>query len=221
MLSPVSLCNQALTLLGQTRYITSLTETSVEARVLNLHYDQARRSLFEAYPWRFAQVNKVLPMMAIEESVTPWEYAYALPANAVQVLRVYHSDKIQSVDDQTAIYPNEVKPDYRGNIYPGEDFEMGYSSGGKILYCNIENACATLVAELEDPLTWPAAFAEAFTYKLALTIAPALSGGNMGKRDQLMPYYQAAFSKAAVDDANEGTQTAPDWSSAYVESRSW
>lgn len=83
MASEVSICNEALDILGAAR-ITTLTEDSVNGRECNACYAELRDREIEKHRWNFARTRVVLAA----SSTTPafdFSYAFPLPADCLRV----------------------------------------------------------------------------------------------------------------------------------------
>lgn len=86
--SPVSICNLALSALGEAR-IAALDEETVAAGLCVVNYHPARRALLRRFPWAFARARAALTLAG-----TPafeWAYSHTLPANFLRLLRLANS----------------------------------------------------------------------------------------------------------------------------------
>src|SRR5438128_882361 len=88
MASEVGICNLALLQIGQTSLIQDLGEDSEAANACNLLYSVNRDETLQEFAWPFAQRRSTpAPLMATTLALgvvpTGWEYAFALPADAV------------------------------------------------------------------------------------------------------------------------------------------
>ncbi len=77
--SDVEICNIALAVLEEQR-ITSLTESSEQARYCNVHYDDARDFVLRLHPWNFATRRASLALNAAAPAFG-YDYAFALPTD--------------------------------------------------------------------------------------------------------------------------------------------
>lgn len=84
MASEVSICNEALDILGADR-IVSLTEDSVNARECNSCYTELRDRELEKHRWNFAHARVVL---APDTAAPPFDFTYqfTLPADCLRVM---------------------------------------------------------------------------------------------------------------------------------------
>lgn len=86
MASPISICSQALLLLGD-KTIASFTEPSDRATLAANLYPQQRKALMRAHPWNCLQRRVLLS----PETATPafeWANQFALPGDCIRVLYV-------------------------------------------------------------------------------------------------------------------------------------
>jgi hypothetical protein len=84
--STVAICNIALGNLGA-NLISSLSETSAESTLCNVHWDNVRRSTLSIHPWNFAIKRAQLSALT-NPPVFGYKFAYQLPSTCLRVLRV-------------------------------------------------------------------------------------------------------------------------------------
>ena len=86
-LSSTEVANMALTMIGAAGQITSLDDSSKEARICKMHYEQSRKSLLRLHPWNFAEARVTLS--PLDETPTfGWTYAMQLPGDCLRILDV-------------------------------------------------------------------------------------------------------------------------------------
>lgn len=83
MASGVEICNAALSLLGR-KEITSLEDTTPEARACRLHWPILRDRILRDHPWNCA-VERISLNRLSETPAYEYEYYYQLPANTLFV----------------------------------------------------------------------------------------------------------------------------------------
>lgn len=83
MATPVGISNKALSRVGIRARIPSMSEASEEARVCNLHYDDAVKHVLAQHPWPFAQKRFALALIE-ERPNTEWLFRYALPVDCIE-----------------------------------------------------------------------------------------------------------------------------------------
>lgn len=131
MASEVSICNEALDILGAER-ITSLTQDHVNARECNACYAELRDREIEKHPWNFARKRVVLA----PDTVAPafdFSYAFTLPSNCLRILLPNDRNTVDwsseggkiLTNDGTSINlkyvaqitdPNAMPPSFRGAL---------------------------------------------------------------------------------------------------------
>lgn len=88
MSSPaVSLCNQALRLLGEGG-ITSFTEGTALADTCATLWQDTIRGLLAAYPWRFTLRKAALARLA-DSPINEWRYAHQLPPDLMVLRQIF------------------------------------------------------------------------------------------------------------------------------------
>lgn len=86
-MSGVKIANLALSHIGNSATIQSLTESSTEANVCNLWYDFARLQVLESSDWNFARKTALLAEHA-DAVPDNWAYRYQRPADCVAVRKI-------------------------------------------------------------------------------------------------------------------------------------
>lgn len=146
-MTQTELANIALDHLGVSG-ITDITERSVAAEKIRLHWPMVRDNLLRQSPWNFAAKRAALSALA-DAPAFDWGYAYQLPSDYVEAL--------------------EVNGKQAGT---GEaEYEI---SGGQLL---TDDATCDLkyTARVETVSLWSPTFCDAFTHALAASIAAGLS----------------------------------------------
>lgn len=162
MSSIIEICNLALSRLGNSRSINSLSEQSKEAGLCNLHYDPARKEVLADFGWNFA-----LKRVALADTGTPppdWQFAYRYPTDCMRI------DEIMSPGCRV------VPERFRVQYVVGSDA----AGTGRLIYTDQESAWLKYVANITDPNMFDPLFCSALSWKIAseigmpLTSAPAL-----------------------------------------------
>lgn len=83
--SQVDVANSALQRLGAAQ-ITSLSDSSAEARAVSVAYDGNRRDELRAFPWNFTIARVQLAPDATAPAFD-YKYAFTMPADCLRVLR--------------------------------------------------------------------------------------------------------------------------------------
>jgi hypothetical protein len=92
----LSICNLALTLLGQ-RVVTALNDTTENGRRMIVLYDILRDSVLSSYPWNFAK-RKSVGVLSVADDITGWDYLYAYPTDCLNVIRPFDESTIEEVE---------------------------------------------------------------------------------------------------------------------------
>ena len=115
MASVVDICNSALNLLGAST-ISALTDDNKNARLCNQRYEPVRNRVFRSHAWNCLHKRIQLAQNSTAP-VVEYTYAYALPSDALRVLKVHNgtTDSIASAIDYKLESRNIVTDE--GTIY--------------------------------------------------------------------------------------------------------
>lgn len=149
--SVVQLCNLALSRIGISQSITSLSEASTKAQLCNLHYDAARDAVLEAFPWPFATVTASLALVTVAPS-TDWKYAFRAPSDCVKALRTLDAG--------------------RGSSSP---FAVGADAIGQLVLFDGDTVSLQYIQRVTDTGRFPASFGHALAWRLASELAAPLA----------------------------------------------
>lgn len=200
------ICNLALSRVGQTAFIDSLTHASEAGRLCALHYPLARDAVLASFPWRFATRQADLAQLS---GVTRngWGYVYALPSDFVEPNDIWNGFEPQLLSmgmtpDDWA-YFNQSFVFGRRVAYDVED-DATY---GRILLAQQETASLSYVSNAVNVSRYPPLFVQALGFHLAAELAlgfakkPAVALA-------LQQSYQVAFSKAAAAELRRAREPA-------------
>ena len=86
----LTICNLAL---GDVRAqaIADPDEDSVQARYCRLYYPHALATMLDDYAWNWTKKVAPLVLLEVNDRSTEWQYAYGLPDNCSQALRIMPS----------------------------------------------------------------------------------------------------------------------------------
>lgn len=183
--SEVQICNMALGHVGVSLRIISLDDESAEARACDTYFEPDRNLVLEAFPWNFAGKRSVLSLVE-EDPNDDWAYAYRWPTGCLKPLRI-----ISGVRQDPAPPP----------------FEISHDDNGRLIFTDESPATLLYTAELTNPQWWPAAFAEALSWRLAADVAFQLEASK-AMRDYALQRYGQALVEAATNALN-GEQPDP------------
>lgn len=191
-MTAVQICNLALSRLGNSSTITSLTDTTlVEAIQANLIYATTRDALLREYPWRFAVMSAQLLAEAYDLAQTRFLHVYYYPDDCLRVLRVY-------LADTPADRPQP----------PFEVYSVNNDSEGKFkaIATDLEEPYMDYISRSEDPNDWDAQFVDVLAWRLAAELAVPL-GRDFQRRDALYRVYMQTLTAARTNDLSESSRT--------------
>ncbi len=186
----ITIWNMALGFIG-TRTVAGEDEKALEAVQCKLYWDSARRQALRDFPWNFAQRRAWLAQIDMPEGYEQqYTYAYALPEDMLQALR---------------LYPNGKDYEQYGDKESGRFILVHDAvSKGQVLLCNTDKALLSYTADIADVALFDDLFVGMLARKLAAMIAVSLLKNNAGRVAELEELYLRAIPKAVQADANEG-----------------
>lgn len=193
--SEIDICNLALGHLGDTATIASLNppEGSAQAEHCARFYPIARNSLLEMHSWGFA--TKRVQLALLSSGWPEWDYAYAQPSDAANILAVLPPD---SSDDYTTA---EI-----GSMAIPQPFSCEINAdGASVIYTDQADAVLRYTAIVTNTTQFSPLFTMTLSHLLASMLAGPVLKGDMGaaesKRQAAM--VQAYLSKAIESDASQ------------------
>lgn len=178
-LSKVELINRALTKVGAAP-ITSLTDSTNNARIANRVYDSALRSILEECKWNFA--TKRLTLSSSADSVDWYDtgetYVYQKPADLI---------KIHGTNYEAATWRVE----------------------GEHIFSDTAALGIRYVYFIDEPAKFPSAFAEALEDKLCSDMAYAIVNSRILGEQYYERYEKISLPKAMSSNSQVGTQQTP------------
>lgn len=88
-INTIKICNMAILHVGGNK-ISSLNDNSVEARICEVHYDQARDKVLEDKDWTFAVSRAEIVQNAVDP-VFGYQGSFTLPTDCIRVMEVWES----------------------------------------------------------------------------------------------------------------------------------
>jgi len=207
MASEVDICNLALGHLGDSATVSSLNppEGSAQAEHCSRFYPMARDSLLEMHNWGFA--TKRINLALLTSTFSEWQYCYAQPTDAVNLLAVLSSD---STDDYSVPlqYSSSVMgvAITMGGVYEPQPFSSEVlADGTEVIYTNQANAMLRYTALVSDTTKFNPLFVDCLSWLLASYLAgPIIKGdAGAGEAKRCMQAFMVIFGKAAVSDASQ------------------
>ncbi len=219
-MSEVTICNLALSHLGDTATVASIKppDPSVQAQLCARFYFVARNALLEMASWGFATRRVALaqvtnPTVGPDGSST-WCYAYALPSGVVNVLAVISNEATD--DYESRLGPNEM------DLYP--PYPQGYlpvpsaptltpqpyavetqTDGSQIVLTNVDGAVLRYTTLVEDTTKFSPLFTLALSWLLASMLAGPLIKGDAGADAgaRCLGMFKSFEALAEASDANQ------------------
>lgn len=87
MASITEICNRALIRLGADTIVDINEQSSKEARLCNILYNQVRKELLRAHPWNFATKRAILAA-DVDGPEFEYTYSFTLPSDCLRTLKV-------------------------------------------------------------------------------------------------------------------------------------
>lgn len=150
--SNVTICNQALNLLGAD-VISSFSDTTNDAAtVCNNIYDTIKKQTLSLYPWSFA-LTKVQLARSSTTPINEWSYQYDLPSTAVSgtPLQVYNSSGTR--------------------VLPIQNYELLYTASGPTIATNESSVYIDYITSGISEGLMPSYFVQLLVYMMAWHLA--------------------------------------------------
>lgn len=228
-MSEVTICNLALSHLGDTANVQSIAppDSSVQAQLCSRFYYVARNALLEMANWGFATRRVTLAQVTNptldSNGDGPWQYAYAVPSDMLNALAVVPAGAPDDVEawfgpaalDYYPPYPEGYLPVPGEPSYVPQPFSIErQTDGSQVLLTNVgvdpeqdDSAPAVLryVALVTDTTQFTPLFLLALSYLLASMLAGPIIKGDAGiaAAEQQMQMFESVRGRATASDANQ------------------
>jgi hypothetical protein len=197
--SEIDICNLALSFIGDDANVSSINppEGSRQAEHCSRFYPIARDGLLQMHRWNFASKRALLA--SVTNPYSQWEYAYAVPADLMDVVAVIPSD---AADDYAIAFWPSGQPAWMHNYSPmlaaGQYVPQKYAveidaSGTPVLYTNIGNALMRYQARVTDTSKFPPLFVHTLAWHLAQMLAGPVLKGDAGSNMAMNAIKQMAL----------------------------
>lgn len=181
----VDICNLALAHLGDDATVASIDppEGSPQASHCARFYPMALTALQDMNAWSFCTTRTTLAVLS-GKPLSGWQYAYAVPSDAVNVL---------------AIFKPDAPDDYDPQAYDMEQLLDGTS----VIYTNVQNAVCRYSRNVTDPSKFPPLFTDALTRLLASHLAGPVLKGDTGRAEARaqLAIFQSVYNNAVTSDS--------------------
>jgi hypothetical protein len=227
-MSEVSICNLALSHLGDTAQVSSINppDGSMQAQFCANFYNSARNALLEMSDWSFAMRRVALAEVsnptvntwinssgATQTSSGTWRHAYAAPSDAICIIAVIPADAPDDYEawagpmqqDNMAPYSQGVMPVPGAPDYVPQPFSCEtQADGSQIILTNVSNAILRYKALVEDTTQFSPLFTMALSYLLASMLAGPIIKGDTGTAaaGQMLQLFGSFKTQAVASDGN-------------------
>lgn len=207
MASDVDICNLALSNIGDTAAVVSISPPSGSAQAVHCarFYPIARDALLEEHDWDFTMKRAPLALLA-EQPPSTWQYVYALPSdllNAVAVLDPNATDDYSAGLIQYGSY--QGPPGAMVGIFTTQPYTIEIDAGGaNVLYTNQQNAILRYTVQVTDTTKFPPTFRIALGHLLGSMLAGPVIKGAEGRAEMKaqLQMYAVALAVAKEIDSN-------------------
>jgi hypothetical protein len=228
-MSELTICNLALSHLGDTAEVTSIKppDGSVQAALCAHFYWMARNALLEMGQWGFATQRVALAEVAnptvntwtdqdgsTNKNRGTWRFAYALPSGVINLLAVIPAAANADYETWSGPADNDHLPTYTQGYLPSpgvpEYVPQPYAletqiDGSQIVLTNVPNAVLRYTTVVEDTTKFSPLFTMALSYLLASMLAGPLIKGDAGVTAgaQMLQMFSSFKGQAIASDANQ------------------
>ena len=193
----LTICNLAL---GDLRApaIAEVNEASVEAQYCRRYYPHCLSLMLDDYTWQFTKRKTTLAQLTTNDRSSEWAYAFALPSDCGQALRLVPSATVASdIIAWTMPYDRLVVP---ANFY-------AFIVENGIIYTQIADATLEYASNEAEETNFPPLFREALRKLLAANLAvPLRDDSNL--EIKLLRAAEAARQSAIANDMNRAPMPA-------------
>ena len=180
MPTQVSICNQAIDLVGGNRIITIDDENSKEATICKAMYDDVRDLVLEGADWTFATKRYLLTP---EVSVPAWGYSYQFTI-LPEILRVINA--ADNADDLNG------------------DSDLDWRREENLILCDVGTKLyIKAVRKITDEARFSAGYTQAFIYKIASHLAIPVAGSRT-LHDDMVAMHDKQLDDAMANDGRQG-----------------
>lgn len=198
MASVLQICNLALARLGDVANVSSIDppEGSVQAQYCAQFYPMVRDALLALHDWSFA--TKRASLAQLGTGWPEWDYAYAMPADQINILGVLPSD---ATDDYSVSTGCGAAGQYVTQPFSCEADERGRL----VIYTDQADAVARYTARVTDTTLFSPLFTDVLVLRLAAALAGPILKGDSGRAmaQALENEARQKLATAAANDAND------------------
>jgi hypothetical protein len=193
--SELEICNRALALIKQ-QPVDTLSDEAEGARKFKIFYPTMRDELLCELDWSFA--TKIQALVVSAETVTGWEFVYAVPSDMLRIRKVF-------VDTGN---PDPDPIDFRGPI-------LNDAGDTKLIVAKSDAAYVEFTKAINDPALFDVLFTRAIIHRVAAAMAPAITGADRPDLGELAELWVSEAKRLH----HRNTKTTPARTSTYQKAR--
>lgn len=216
-MSDVDICNLALSHIGDTANISSLSETSTQAQLCSRFYPIARKATLEVALWGFSTTRaKLAPLVTNptelgSDGAATWQYAYALPSAVLNAIAVISAEALSDYEMRWGAcawppYPDGYGPVLGSPLYMPQPFALEIQADGtQIVLTNVSDAVLRYTIDVTDTTKYDALFTLALSHMLASMLAGPIIKGQEGAAESKsqLALFNTFKGMASASDANQ------------------
>ncbi len=193
MSSPVSICNIALSWLGE-KPIISFDDPTNTAQLCKVNYEPLRDAVLEERVWTFA-VARIKPARLSDDPPYGFDAYFQIPPDVIKVLQV---SKAAAVDN-SGVYASP-----RFDTGQGKESPIPWNrEGDRIATSQATAIYARVLKRIEDTNKFSAMFVQALAARIAMDLCIPITE-NRTLQEQMTTLYAAKLAMAASSDGSQG-----------------
>lgn len=211
--SQITICNEALDTIRATP-IADINENSLAAQKCRIHYPRVISNMLEMHDWSFANQRVQMAQAGTNDRAYEWLYAYLLPANCGQPIRV-----LPDLASAGIAIPQPVPGEpYSETWATLNGYELPYEVLDGIVYNNAENAWLDYTINSITGILISSLCSDAISAELAWRLAVPVKSDSVMKKE-LIPAAELAWQRAIAADRNRQPQAWGDYISDTMVAR--
>lgn len=213
MASVVNIYNMALSKIGVTQRVSSLTEETEQRRTCSLWYEQCRDQVLRAYPWGFARTSEALALLS-ETPPPGWGYAYAYPTSCLLARAITTAAGCRA-SSLTYRY-EDYEPLWINSQQVPFTIQYSATTSQRIIATDLEAAYLVYTRQISDTTLFDPLFVNALACLLASEAGRALRADARLVREVAAEYQSAIAYAAAMTQNERAADRVPDSPSISV-----
>ena len=183
MSAEIDIYNMSLGHLGISQTVSSVTETSAEARALKRFYQTALDKILRSAGLPISRKFKTLGLVEADPT-SEWDFSYRYPNDVLFLRRIFSGARNDSEDSEVP-------------------YLIGQDDAGLLLYCDLDDVEIEYTCKCTNTAVLPADLVLTLSYLLAHLAGPALSKGDMRPADRAYKLYEMEYGKMIVNAMSE------------------